>query len=123
MKRTILLLLFLLLALGATLGVVHIRAARIEPGMLPKIVSFTATPRVVRPGDTVTVAWETRGTRSMAIEWGPTLHQREGMTRRSGLRPSGTMTDRPQETTIYVLECEDAFREVCTSASTTVMVK
>ena len=59
----------------------------------------------------------------MALQWGPTVHAREAMKRQTGLPPSGKMTDHPQETTVYVLECEDALGAVCTSASVTVMVK
>ena len=123
MKQTALLLLFLLLALAAALGVRRMRAA--EPGgvSLPKIVSFTATPNIARPGESVTVAWQTRGAQSMALAWGPAVHAWEDMKRQTGLPPSGTLTDHPRETTIYVLECEDKLGTVCTSASVTVTVK
>ena len=123
MKRTVLVLILVPIALLVAFGVARSRAARTEPVILPKIVSLTATPRMIKRGESVTVAWEARGTQSMAMEWGPTLHPDVARKRRTGLPSSGTMIDQPEETTIYVLECEDALGYVCTSASTTVMVK
>ncbi len=122
MKRSAKWLLLPILTAAVTLGVMRIRAARIGPATFPAIASFTATPRIVRPGETVTLKWETRGVKSVAMQWSASLHPRNSQ-RRTGLPPSGTMTDRPEETTIYVLECEDSVGQVCMSASTTVLVK
>src|SRR5579872_6664723 len=102
MKRSLVLFLFVLLGLAVTSGS---PAARIGSVVVPEIVSFTATPHVINPGDTVTVSWETRGVDSVTMEWGPEYHPRGGMQMRMGLPPLGTMTDQPGMDTVYVLEC------------------
>jgi hypothetical protein len=89
----------------------------------PETVSITATPRVIQAGDSVTVSWETHGVESVAMEWGPEYHRLGSMQMRTGLPPSGKMTDKPQEDSVYVLECETASGQVCASASATVRVK
>ncbi len=101
-----------------------ISPAAVSPAQVaPEIVSFTATPRVVSPGQTVTLAWKTRGAPSVAMEWGPALNPVANMKRRSQLPASGTMTDQPRQDTVYVLECETASGDMCMSASATVSVK
>lgn len=116
-------LMLVLIAFPVAFGAAGNRAVQVEPVASPKIISFTATPQIIRRGESVTVAWKTQGTKSMAIEWSPALYPNFEKKRHTGLPPSGTMIDKPEETTIYVLECEDALGYVCTSASTTVMVK
>ena len=111
-KRTVELLLLFLLAIAVTASVIG-----------PEIVSFTATPRVIKPGDSVTVSWETHGVDSVSMEWGPEYHQPGDMQKSTGLPPSGTMTDKPAQDTVYVLECETPVGETCMSASATVRVK
>ena len=112
MKRTLELLLLLLFAVAVTAKVIG-----------PEIVSFQATPRVIRPGETVTISWETLGVESVAMEWGPEYHRPGSMQMRTGLPPTGTMTDKPTEDTVYVLECEASPGQMCNSASATVRVK
>jgi hypothetical protein len=123
MKRTLLWLLFLLLALATALGVMRSRAARIDPAISPEITSFTATPTVISPGESVTLAWKTRGALSVAMEWGPEYHVRRAMQKRTGLPPAGTMTVQPKENTVYVLECEVASGQMCMLASATVRMR
>lgn len=89
----------------------------------PEIVTFTATPAVVHPGETVTVAWQTRATAAVAVEWGPESHPRGSFERRDGLPSTGTLTFKPTEDTIYVLECDTVFGAMCMAASATVRVK
>jgi hypothetical protein len=122
MKRTFLLLLFLLPALAVTPGVVRNRAEPIGPPISRGIVSFTATPRTVKQGESVTLQWETRGATSVAIEWGPEHNPRGLNGKRTGLPPSGTMTLQPEEDTVYVLECDTPEGQTCMSASTRVRV-
>ena len=117
MKR-ILLVVFVLLAAVVALGIV-----RDFRGVRPEISSFTATPRTVHAGEAVTMAWTTRGIESVAMSWGPELNPRDRLERQSGLPPMGTMTMRPMESTIYVLECESKGGEVCISGSVTVRVR
>ena len=123
MKRTLLLLLLLLFGLAVTLGLIRSRAARIGSSVFREIVAFTATPRVISPGESATLAWETRGVVSVAMAWGPESNPRGNMQRRTGLPPLGTMTVQPKEDTVYVLECETDAGQVCMSASASVRVK
>ncbi|MGD1068741.1 MAG: hypothetical protein ABSB15_01260 [Bryobacteraceae bacterium] len=123
MKRILLVVLFLLLALGITLGIMRSRAASIEPASPSGIVSFTATPRVVNAGEASTLAWVTRGADSVTMEWGPAAKPRDAMERRTGLPPVGTLTVRPEEDTVYVIECQGGSGQACTAASATVRVK
>jgi hypothetical protein len=122
MKRILLLVLFLLLVLALTLGVVRSRAARIEPPGPAGIVSFTATPRSINAGESSTLEWMTRGVDSIAMEWGPAARPRDAMERRIGLPPVGTLVVRPEEDTVYLIECEGGSGQVCTEASATVRV-
>lgn len=104
MKRT-LLLLFLFFALAGTLALMRNPTTQVS-AVIPAIVSFTAAPQAIGPGESVTLNWETRGVDSVTIQWGPENNPRDNMQKRVGLPPSGTMTFQPQEDTIYVLECE-----------------
>jgi hypothetical protein len=123
MKRTLWLLVFLLLALAATLGVMRRRMTPVAGPISPGIVSFTATPRVISRGESATLAWTTRGLPSVAMEWGPEHGARGRMERRTGLPPNGAMTVQPGENTVYVLKCETESGQVCIEASATVRVK
>jgi hypothetical protein len=58
MKNNFLLLLILLFAVAAALGVMRIEAKPMGLGWSPEIITFTATPAVVHPGESVTLAWE-----------------------------------------------------------------
>ena len=122
MKKTLLLTSFLLLTIAATPGVRRSSAFRIGP-VMPEIVSFTANPKVIAHGETVTLAWEMRGVPSVSIAWGPEYHQRGTMQRKTELPPSGTMIVRPMENTLYVLECGTLAGDVCMAASASVRVK
>src|ERR1700722_17665460 len=121
MKRTFSILLFLL-PVSVTPGAIRSRAEPVGPAISRGIVSFTATPRMVKPGESVTLQWETRGATSVAIEWGPEHNTRGSMQKRTGLPPSGTMTLQPEEDTVYVLECDTPEGQTCMSASTRVHV-
>ncbi len=122
MKRILLLALLLLFVLVATLGVMRTRVASSGAPNPPEIVSFTATPRIVSRGESVTLAWKTSGLASVAMEWGPDYHPRGTMQKRNGLPPSGTMIVQPKENSTYVLECETASGDMCMSASVSVRV-
>lgn len=89
----------------------------------PRIESFTATPKVIHAGDSVTLAWVARGVPSVGIAWAPERRPRDSMQRRKDLPPSGTMVVKPEVDTVYVLECESEEGVVCMSASATVRVK
>lgn len=91
--------------------------------MDPEIVSFTATPKVISPGQTVTVAWETHGVTSVTVAWAPESNPRGHMQRRAGLPPSGATTFQPQEPTAFVLECDPSPGQMCTAASATVRMR
>ena len=122
MKKSLLSTLFLLLTVAAAPDVLRSSPLRIGP-VMPEIVSFTVKPKVITRGETVTLAWKTRGVPSVSIAWGPEYHQRGTMQRKTELPPSGTMTVRPMENTLYVLECGTLAGDVCMAASASVRVK
>ena len=95
----------------------------LDPAGPAGILSFTATPRIINAGESSTLEWMTRGVDSIAMEWGPAARPRDAMERRTGLPPVGKLTVRPQEDTVYVIECEGGSGQVCTQASATVRVK
>lgn len=95
----------------------------LEPVNPAGIVSFTATPRSINAGESSRLEWMTRGVDSIAMEWGPAARPRDDMERRIGLPPVGTLIVRPEEDTVYVIECEGGSGQVCTEASATVRVK
>jgi hypothetical protein len=109
MKRTSTILLVLLVAFTGALGVMRSGAPATGLAIFPEIVTFTAKPAVISPGESVTVEWKTRASASVAIEWGLESHPRGTLEKRDGLPASGTMTFRPTEDTIFVLECDKAF--------------
>jgi hypothetical protein len=113
-------LLFLFFVLAMTMGVVGKTGPQGGLGISPEIASFTATPRIVVPGENVTLTWKTRGAVSVTIEWGPEDHPRGTLQQRTGLPGSGTLVMQPRENTVYVLSCETATGVMCMSASTTV---
>jgi hypothetical protein len=123
MKRILVLSLFVLAAIAAVRGAARSRVDTIGPARSAEIVSFTATPRTIKPGESVTLAWETRGAASVTLKWSPERRTRAGMQRRTGLPPSGTLRVEPEEDTIYVLECEQASGQVCMAASASIRVR
>jgi hypothetical protein len=101
----------------------RIGAAPTGLGISPEIVGFTASPQAITRGQSATLTWNTRATASVTMEWGPENRDRGSMQKKVGLPSSGTMVVQPEENTIYILECETRFGDMCMSASTTVRVK
>jgi plastocyanin len=116
--------LLLLSPLALLLGSTGSQAAPQGLGVSPEVVTFTASPQVVRPGDTVTVAWNTRGTTSVTLEWGQEAnHNRAAMQQRTGLPSSGKLTFQVTEDTIYDLRCATVTGTMCLPVSATVRMK
>jgi len=113
----------LLIAIAAGLGILKSRARPAGMGFYPEVVNFTATPAEVRTGEPVTLSWETRGTASVTMEWGPEKPSRDAVELRAGLPSSGTMTVQPKADTVYELRCYTAAGPMCLPASTTVRTK
>jgi hypothetical protein len=122
MKTTFLLLL-LLIATAAVLGIRRSRATPTGLGFSPEIVTFTATPPVVRPGEPVKLEWKSRGTVSVAMEWGPEKPSRDILQLRAGLPSSGTMTVLPTADTVYELRCYTVAGPMCLPVSATVRTR
>jgi len=123
MKTNFVLLLLLFFAIAAGLGIMRSRAKPMGLGWSPEIIEFTATPPVVRPGEPVKLAWNTRGTTSVAMEWGPEKPSRDAVQLRAGLPSSGTMTVQPTADTVYELRCYTAAGPMCLPLTTTVRTK
>jgi hypothetical protein len=123
MKTNFLLLLTLLLVTAAALGIMRAQSKPQGLGFSPEVVTFTATPAEVRAGEPVTLKWETRGTQSISLEWGPRQPTREGLELHAGLPSSGTMTVTPTTDTIYELRCYTIAGPMCLPISEVVRVK
>ncbi len=82
-----------------------------------KIVSFTATPRRVHHGETVTLKWVTTGMRKLTLDWAPAANTRNNWRHRTDLPGEGSLTMTPEIDTIYVLTCEDGAGSACASAT------
>ena len=123
MKTNFLLLLVILLITAGALGVMRTQMKHQGLGNSPEVVTFTATPAVVHAGEPVTLAWETRGTSSISLEWGPAQPAREGLELHAGLPSSGTMTVTPTADTVYELRCYTVSGPMCLPVSERVQVK
>ncbi|HVV45253.1 MAG TPA: hypothetical protein VHC72_08595 [Bryobacteraceae bacterium] len=123
MKRDFLWILFLVLVFASAPGVMRLGALWKPPADSPQIVSFTATPRVIRAGESATLSWEVQGVDSVTIAWRPDDYSREPMEQRRGLPPSGMMIVQPRTSTFYILKCDSRSGDVCMAASTSVRVK
>lgn len=123
MKTNFTLLMLLLIATAAALGIIRSRATPTGLGFSPEIVTFTATPSVVRPGEPVKLEWKSRGTVSVAMEWGPENPSRDILQLRAGLPSSGTMTVLPTADTVYELRCYTVAGPMCLPLSATVRTK
>jgi len=86
-------------------------------------VRFTATPTVVHAGQPVTLKWETRGTSSISLEWGPAKPTSQGLELHAGLPSAGAMTVMPTADTVYELRCYTVAGPMCLPISETVQVK
>src|SRR5579871_4314855 len=123
MKKTnFLLLLLLILVVAGALGVMRAGAKPQGLGFSPEVVTFTATPAAVHAGEPVTLKWETRGTQSISLEWGPAEPTPEGLELHAGLPSTGTMTVKPGADTVYELRCYTVAGPMCLPISQTVKV-
>jgi len=107
--RSLWLLLFLLLAFAVALGVKVTKPPQLStivPYVRPQIVSFAASARQVNRGEPVTLSWTTTGTTQVSIESRPQLNPGSLGEKKTGLPPWGTMTVKPEEDTVYILECD-----------------
>jgi hypothetical protein len=123
MKTNFLLLLTLLIVTAAALGIMRTQSKPQGRGFSPEVVTFTATPAAVRAGEPVTLKWETRGTQSISLEWGPQQPSREGLELHPNLPASGTMTMTPAVDTVYELRCYTVAGPMCLPVSEVVHVK
>jgi hypothetical protein len=124
MKLNLLAKLLILSPLALVLGTTGSQAAPQGLGVSPEVVTFTATPQVARPGDTVTIAWNTRGTTSVTLEWGQEEnHSRATMQQRTGLPSSGKLNFQVTEDTVYDLKCATVTGTMCLPVSVTVRMK
>lgn len=125
-KRILWLLVFLFLIFAVALGVIRSRVSLSPPALpnvAPQIVSFTASPKIINAGETVILSWATTGASIIAIRSHPEFHPGSSGEGQVGLPPWGTLAVHPQESMIYVLECESARGEIAASASASVRVR
>jgi len=126
MKR-ILLVLALLIVLALTTGLMRshgvFSTSSIQPHGTPEIALFTASPNRIAPGQEVTVSWMVRGVETVSIEWGPERNPRANLQKRTGLPAAGSLTVHPEESTVFILECQTPGLVVCMAASAGVRVR
>lgn len=123
MKTNFLLLLGVILAICAGLGIMRSHARPQGLGFSPEVVTFSVRPSEVHAGEPVTLTWEARGTTSISIEWGPEKPSRAGTELHAGLPNSGTMVVKPTADTVYELRCYTVAGPMCLPVSEMVRVK
>jgi hypothetical protein len=104
-------LLFFALIAGAAW--MHSRAVPDGLGTVPSIVSFTATPPAVKPGEPVTLAWTARGADSLTLFRSTSGRAAASEPERTRLPDSGTIVVHPNHETVYTLTCETAHGPMC----------
>lgn len=99
-------LLFLLVAVVAVMGISRTGEAKVGLGIYPEILTFTASPEAIRAGEPVTLTWATRGANTVTLKWGPENAPRERVQKLAELAPVGSLKVQPTKTTAYELICE-----------------
>ncbi len=87
-------------------------------GTIPSIVSFTATPRVAKPGQAVTLRWKARGADSLELDWSTDNKSAAAEPQRQELADSGEMVVHPQKDTLYKLTCVTPDGPMCSTELT-----
>jgi hypothetical protein len=118
MKRSLLLLLLLFIALIAGLSIMRSRAVPRGIGTEPSIVSFTATPLDAHAGEPVVLAWNARGADSLTLSRSTSERDEADEPERTRLPGSGKIVVHPNEDTVYRLTCETADGPMCTTTVT-----
>ena len=114
------LLILLLLIVGVIVGVsvMRFRAAPRGIAKEPEIVSFSATPATVQPGQPVTLAWNARGADSLTLNRSTSARDDADEPEHKHLPGTGTIVVHPRRDTTYTLTCETADGPMCTSEVT-----
>lgn len=115
MKRNLLLLLLLFVAIFVAASVMRSRAKPIGIGVEPEIVSFSASPTVAKPGEPVTLAWNVRGTPSVTVERARKDRPDATEPEQTHLPGKGQLTVHPKSDTVYTLTCETADGPMCST--------
>ena len=111
--RTSFWLLFLLLVAGVALGVVRGNDPYIGLLGVPDVVTFTATPAEIVPGQAVKLDWKTRGAASITIDFGPPDQSRSAYEHHANLPPTGSLVVKPKVDSVFVMGCDTALRLDC----------
>jgi hypothetical protein len=112
------LLVLALLIVGVIVGISIMRSRATPRGIAeePEIVSFSATPSAVQPGEPVTLAWNARGANSLTLNRSTSERSESDEPERTRLPGSGTIVVHPKRDTTYTLTCETADGPMCKSA-------
>jgi hypothetical protein len=121
--RTMFWLLMLVVVCSAALGIVKDSDPYVGLLGVPDVVTFTATPEVVSPGQPVMLAWNTRGTASIAIDFGPEDQPRGTYEHHADLPSIGTMRVKPAKDSIFMVGCETVAKLDCQPHIIRVQVK
>lgn len=95
----------------------------IVPWLAPKIVSFTASPRLIHQSESALLAWETTGTPVVTLEWRDASEPFGSGGTENGLPPHGVKRVTPNRDTVYVLVIEKESGGIGAAASVTVLVR
>lgn len=109
-----------LLIAGVIVGVSIMRSRAAPRGIAkePEIVSFSATPSNVQPGQPVTLAWNARGADSLTLNRSTSERSEADEPERTRLPGSGKIVVHPKRDTTYTLTCATADGPMCTSEVT-----
>jgi len=116
-------LLVLVLIASVALGLVHETSPYVGLLGIPDVVTFTATPDVVAPGQPVMLSWKTRGTGTIAIDFGPVEEPRGSFEHHGNLPPVGTLQVKPTKDSIFVVGCQSVASLDCQPKVISVRVK
>lgn len=83
---------------------------QVTPGQVPRILSFSASPREINKGQATTIAWNVENATDIAIT---------GVG--SGLGRTGSIDVRPDANTTYTITARNRYGEVTATASVTVV--
>ena len=100
----------LMLLVSAGLGLSRIKETRTGMGFYPEIAPFNAAPDAIRPGQSATLSWQTRGVVSVSV-LESTEEEGGAVTSRvsTGLPPAGSLKVQPRRTTTYTMRCQTVF--------------
>lgn len=123
MKQPLLVVLFLLLLVAASLGIARDNMQPIGMGFYPEIFTFEALPGSLNHGATATLVWASRGAVGLVLEARAEKAGPERTEILAQLPIKGEFQVHPTENTIYTLSCDTVLGLKCGNAEVRIEVK